>query len=50
MRTGSKGNEPNWKVIAIAAIVIATVAGFIVAPVDAYPWIGMGGYCWCDGS
>lgn len=42
MQTGNKSNEPNWKVIAIAAIAMATVVGFIVTPVDAYPWIGMG--------
>lgn len=39
MRTGSKGNEPNWKVIAIAGIAIAAIVGFIVAPMEAYAFI-----------
>lgn len=42
MRTGNKNETPNWKPLAIAAIAIAAVVGFIAAPMEAYPWIAMG--------
>lgn len=42
MRSGSKGEGPDWKTLGIAAACIGAIAGFMFAPVEAYAFIAMG--------